>query len=291
MAHAVQITLAQITEVLAAAKGWTDVTPQISHTKERVFDWKVCDAPHIVIRVYTSVQVGTGITRPVGSDAIRVCSVNLTSNAGFISAKRVHRVEGWRDNLQKRVMSVLDEARKRLQKIHNDRAHRLVEQANLGAAHKQDLSAVLAKLNEAHANGIQRPKLRFEIDGQKVTIARVNMGQNLGKANITDGKPYGQSQWFGRIELDGTLRSGKVTNAAVTTLLDELAEDVVKTAVVHGQKTGRCCFCSRHLTTKESVTAGYGPVCAERWSLPWGHVDTAQFGAKPVVKLTAKSAG
>lgn len=44
------------------------------------------------------------------------------------------------------------------------------------------------------------------------------------------------------------------------------AEDAAK----FGHVTGQCVFCSRKLTDERSVTVGYGPVCAERESLPWG---------------------
>lgn len=37
-----------------------------------------------------------------------------------------------------------------------------------------------------------------------------------------------------------------------------------------GKVTGACVFCSRLLTDERSVSAGYGPVCAEREGLPWG---------------------
>lgn len=44
------------------------------------------------------------------------------------------------------------------------------------------------------------------------------------------------------------------------------AEDAAK----FGHVTGACVFCSRKLTDERSLTVGYGPVCAERESLPWG---------------------
>jgi len=34
--------------------------------------------------------------------------------------------------------------------------------------------------------------------------------------------------------------------------------------------TGNCCFCRRELTDKRSTEVGYGPICADHFSLPWG---------------------
>ena len=53
---------------------------------------------------------------------------------------------------------------------------------------------------------------------------------------------------------------------------DDLAEilaDPAAAGVSHGLRTGSCAFCGLELTTPESVGNGYGPVCAEKYGLPW----------------------
>ena len=37
-----------------------------------------------------------------------------------------------------------------------------------------------------------------------------------------------------------------------------------------GDETHHCVFCSLALTDDRSITAGYGPVCATNYGLPWG---------------------
>jgi len=37
-----------------------------------------------------------------------------------------------------------------------------------------------------------------------------------------------------------------------------------------GIMSGSCCFCGKELTTDASKSAGYGPVCAGKYGLPWG---------------------
>lgn len=39
----------------------------------------------------------------------------------------------------------------------------------------------------------------------------------------------------------------------------------------YGLATCSCSMCGRELTDPRSTEVGYGPVCAERWGLPWGN--------------------
>jgi len=62
--------------------------------------------------------------------------------------------------------------------------------------------------------------------------------------------------------------------------LSQKAQDALKAADVnpldhakgYGATTAECCFCGKELTTNESKTAGYGPICAGHYGLPWGSV-------------------
>jgi hypothetical protein len=54
--------------------------------------------------------------------------------------------------------------------------------------------------------------------------------------------------------------------------LADLGGNLAERAAAFGHETGVCCFCSRGLTDERSVTVGYGPICAERYGLPWGTV-------------------
>jgi len=82
-----------------ARKGFTKVT--VEGTKELVYGKIV--RKNLCLRVYTSL-IG-GRTRGNGEDAIRTCLV--TKVDGIVRPvgknKRVHRVEGWRGNLEARI--------------------------------------------------------------------------------------------------------------------------------------------------------------------------------------------
>jgi len=104
-----------------------------------------------------------------------------------------------------------------------------------------------------------------------------SQSKHPGTVNVTDGRPYANNTWYGRVSPDGTWSPGpegsfdKVSQAEVAALLTCLACDPVNTAAEHGKLTGMCCFCNSTLTDGKSTDAGYGPVCAKRWGLAWGN--------------------
>jgi len=64
-------------------------------------------------------------------------------------------------------------------------------------------------------------------------------------------------------------------------VMHELAFNFEQKAREHGKTTGNCCFCGIELTDPRSLAAGYGPICAGNYNLPWGKVDmdTSDFDA------------
>jgi hypothetical protein len=53
--------------------------------------------------------------------------------------------------------------------------------------------------------------------------------------------------------------------------LAELAANPHEVMQRQGQATTWCCYCGEGLTDPPSVQAGYGPVCARNYGLPWGN--------------------
>ena len=51
--------------------------------------------------------------------------------------------------------------------------------------------------------------------------------------------------------------------------LDTLLSNPIYESALQGREYGRCCFCNRELDSEGSIFHGYGPICAERWGLPW----------------------
>lgn len=135
----------------------------------------------------------------------------------------------------------------------------------------QNASVILNLLRTAGSR-LKWPKITLDQDGQqlRLQIAGPN-SRYAGAVMITDGLPYGQNTWYGRIEQDGTFVPSRNATPWVVDTLNAFAADPAGYAARYGHKTGSCCFCARELTTAESTTVGYGPICAGHYGLPWGH--------------------
>ena len=123
---------------------------------------------------------------------------------------------------------------------------------------------------------IKYPKITLQLtSGKPLQLSLA--GQNSkapGTINLTDGGPFGNNKWYGRVTQEGTWDpSPKVDEALkndLTSILSKLAGAPARTAAAYGKLTGNCCFCGTGLTNDNSTDVGYGPVCAKRWGLPWG---------------------
>lgn len=51
--------------------------------------------------------------------------------------------------------------------------------------------------------------------------------------------------------------------------LEAFMEQPISESAIRGKEYGRCCFCNRELDNEGSIFHGYGPICAEKWGLPW----------------------
>ncbi len=94
-----------------------------------------------------------------------------------------------------------------------------------------------------------------------------------GSINVTDGGPYGDNEWYGRVLTTGEYEvpKNKADLEQIANLLQVFAADPAKTASAHGHLTGNCCFCMKKLTDEKSTSVGYGKKCASNYGLPWGH--------------------
>lgn len=76
-------------------------------TKEFVYGKRMdCNGSAFTVRVYSGVDIRTGVSREVGSDAIRVCMVGRNSDGsiyGVCKDRRVNRTKNWALNLRERL--------------------------------------------------------------------------------------------------------------------------------------------------------------------------------------------
>jgi hypothetical protein len=114
---ATTITLLEMKKCLyeAVRIKWIEVTGT-SSCHEYAYDYILSDNPQIVVRVFTSIQKETDVSRRKGSDAIRICAINITGREGWIKTTKVLRVECWRKNLIRAINNCTKNARLRMNK-------------------------------------------------------------------------------------------------------------------------------------------------------------------------------
>ena len=149
-----------------------------------------------------------------------------------------------------------------------------VTEADKPKAPAVDVSGVLTLFARA-SGALKRPRVLVSANGKdlRLTVAGPT-SKAPGSINVTSTGDYENREWFGRVALDGTWQpSQKVqpeTATAIVAALRAIAEYPAGAAKAYGDATGNCCFCSIKLTDKRSITAGYGPICANNYGLPWG---------------------
>jgi hypothetical protein len=127
---------------------------------------------------------------------------------------------------------------------------------------------IVTLFNRARDQGLRYPKIRLQTSsGQKIVLRM----SSKGDVTVTDNGPsFHDRKYFGKINPEGLFSPTKLVTPDVTQLLKDLAENPTEMAALYGHQTSNCCFCGLELTTSESVTVGYGPICADNWGLPWG---------------------
>lgn len=139
-----------------------------------------------------------------------------------------------------------------------------------------DFSTVFKMLTFAKEK-LKNPKIRLVAGGDgeyKDPVVLSIAGEKSkwpGQIMVTDGKPYGNRKFYGRIHPKGIFLPNfkkdfpEMKNVAL--VLAELAKDPEATAAKYGKLTGHCCFCGKHLSDPKSTAAGYGPICAQKYGL------------------------
>ena len=137
----------------------------------------------------------------------------------------------------------------------------------------------LVQLFEDALTNAKRPKIVLTSAGQKIKLTVAGPKSKYhGCIMITDGGPYGDNEWFGTVnpQAGSWLPSKSTTEDQIVIIrrvLQAFANNPHKAAMTYGKQQHSCCFCAKQLDTKESKFAGYGPVCAGKWGLPWGDTE------------------
>lgn len=134
------------------------------------------------------------------------------------------------------------------------------------------LQNIYTLFDTAIASKLKYPQIRLQTpSGSPIEIKRAgSMSRYTGQLMITDGRPYGQNAYYGRIDQNGVFVSGRESNPELPALLTRLASNPAEVASEYGKLTGNCSFCGLKLTDPESTAVGYGPICATHYGLPHG---------------------
>lgn len=139
---------------------------------------------------------------------------------------------------------------------------------------------ILAMFGAAAAAGIKAPRIRFLVGDRKLALAT---SKYPNSARVIDAKAdEGTRAWHGWIDGKGWHKAKQADSALAHEILKALQAieaDPVGQAKLYGQLTRECNMCGRELTTRESLTAGYGPICAGKFGLAWGHVDKVKLAS------------
>jgi hypothetical protein len=109
-----EISIGEMREILKPEDGWND--SGMDQVREIVLDQSVPEKPEIIIRVYTSIHKISQMSRSIGSDAIRVCAVDLKNRRGYIKSRKVLRVNGWRMNLLTAIGTITKQVQERIKR-------------------------------------------------------------------------------------------------------------------------------------------------------------------------------
>lgn len=127
---------------------------------------------------------------------------------------------------------------------------------------------IVALFLKAKEQGLKWPKIRLQTSqGEKIVLRLSQRGDVTVTDNATS---FDDRRYYGRISPQGFYAPTEIVTPDVTQLLKDLAQNPAEMAALYGHQTSNCCFCGLQLTTSESVTVGYGPICADNFGLPWG---------------------
>jgi hypothetical protein len=140
-----------------------------------------------------------------------------------------------------------------------------------------NLQPIIAFLRAAETN-LKFPKLHFEVDGVELVLRlKGKQSAHPGAVDLVSREKVWNEKfqqdapiWYGRIEPDGQSVFGGRVTPSIVAALNAIAADPREASIRYARKTGHCAFCGRFLETKASVSVGYGPVCADKYGLPWG---------------------
>lgn len=130
--------------------------------------------------------------------------------------------------------------------------------------------ALLALFDKA-AGRVKYPKVSFGEGDASVKFTRSGIRASQPyTVNVTDGKPFGENKWFGRIERDGKFKPSSSCTQEVIDQIEAFNLNPARYSAERGRESGNCVYCRQTLSDNRSLSVGYGKTCSGTYGLPWG---------------------
>jgi hypothetical protein len=155
-------------------------------------------------------------------------------------------------------------------------AQRVQRAAAAARCARIDASGIVAMFATACAKGAERISITLDAAGG----IRFGMSRS-GKIYVSDAGDFFSRTDYGYIPVDGNeiiLRDEVAPEVALA--VAAIAADPVTAIVRYGHLTGKCSFCCRPLTDGGSIEHGYGPICADKYGLPWNSATNRALRSK-----------
>jgi hypothetical protein len=139
----------------------------------------------------------------------------------------------------------------------------------------EGFSPVVSLMDRIVDSGNKFPRVRLAFGDSDLPFVLTRSGAKSrvpGSVNLTDGKPYGENVWYGKISPMGAFMPSSAAKSlpapdkrSMWALMSRMrAGEAESVFAEFGKKFGVCCMCGRELTNPESVALGIGPVCRQR---------------------------
>lgn len=132
------------------------------------------------------------------------------------------------------------------------------------AAPTVNVVEIEARFNVARERGVKKPAMRLDVFTFKFAGEE---GRNAGGIYVTR-KEGEESVYLGKVLGGRFLKVGDCTEEEASRIV-AVAANPDEAARAYGMRTGCCSICGRELTAEESIDSFVGPICAERFGLPW----------------------
>ena len=118
------------------------------------------------------------------------------------------------------------------------------------------------------------PRLRLLSGEYPLQLSRTGAGSPQPRTvSITNAGAFGNSKFYGRINLNGvialSIKSDTGVSVALNDILKILQLDFGLSIYTVGQQQNACPMCSRALKAEASKRHGYHKLCSQRWGLAW----------------------